>query len=332
MQQGLQRIRAGHCRAGIKALAQVAGRDLYRLSSADLGFAIGPRLNAAGRLQDMSEGIDCLLETDAEAAMHMAEDLDRINHERRDIQAQMQDEALAIIANLQLDGGNIPHAVCVYEASWHEGVVGLIASKVKERYHRPAIAFAPSGEAGVLKGSARSIPGLHIRDALDLVATRNPGLISKFGGHAMAAGLSLPEDKLEGFKAALNAVLIEVLDPVCLQAVIESDGELPADALTMNLAESVAAAGPWGQGFPEPIFHGDFKVLEQRVLKDKHLKLRLSEEDGSAEMDAIAFNAAEYCQLPVPDSLSIAYRLDINEFRGRRNLQLMIEDIRPVLR
>lgn len=325
VQQGLLRIRAGQCRAGIKALVQVAGRDLSRLSSADLGFAVGPRLNAAGRLQDMSEGIECLLETDFSQALTQATELDQINQQRRDIQAQMQDEALEIIEKLQADDSTLPYGLCVYESTWHEGVVGLVASKLKERHHRPAIAFANSGEEGLLKGSARSIPGFHIRDALDLVASKNPGLISKFGGHAMAAGLSLDAQRLSAFSQAFDEVVRDNVDEAQLDAVIEAETELNAEDMTLQAAQALEEGGPWGQGFAEPIFCGQFEVLDQRILKDKHYKLRLRHVKGKGAIEAIAFNAVEPGVKGLPSQLQIAYRLSVNDFRGHRSLQLMVE-------
>lgn len=327
VQQGLLRMRAGRCCAGIKALLDVAGRDLASISSTDLGFAVGPRLNAAGRMQDMSIGIECLLCKDAGQAHALAAQLDVINRERRERQVEMQEAALDGIES-RYSEDELPMGLCVYEPDWHEGIVGLVASRLKERHHRPCIAFAPTADGRSLKGSARSIPGLHIRDCLDRVATDNPGLITKFGGHAMAAGLSLAADQLDAFDKAFNKVLTEELDAQLLEAVQDSDGELEPSELNLDTAMSLSSAGPWGQGFPPPVFHGCFSVIEQRVLKDRHLKLRLQPAglpDSSPSIDAIAFNAVEDASQACAEQLRVSYRLEVNEFRGRVNPQLLIE-------
>ena len=331
VEQGLQRIRAGRSRPGIRAMIAVARREASRLSASDLGFAVGPRLNAAGRLQDMSMGIECLLASDDTQAGRLAQELDAINQERRDIQEQMQSEAVAMIDDLLKDENELPIGLCVFEAAWHEGVVGLVASKLKERHHRPCIAFAVAGDERMLKGSARSIPGLHIRDVLDRVAGLNPGLIDKFGGHAMAAGLSLPKERLDEFKAAFLAVLEESLDTESLSAAIESDGVINAEWLNTDLANLLDQGGPWGQSFPEPVFHGEFEVVDERVLKDKHLKLRLHASGIRQPIDGIAFNALEANQphVSLTGRVELVYRLNVNEYMGRRSAQLMIEQIRP---
>ncbi|MCJ8168955.1 single-stranded-DNA-specific exonuclease RecJ [Atopomonas sediminilitoris] len=320
--QGLARIRAGHCRPGIRALLEVASKFVERVSSTDLGFILGPRLNAAGRLDDMAYGIECLLCDDAEQAREMAVELDQLNNDRKQIEQGMQREALAQLK--QLDEANLPFGLCVYEPDWHQGVIGILASRLKERYHRPTIAFADAGD-GLLKGSARSIAGLHVRDALDAVAARNPALISKFGGHAMAAGLSLPSEHFAAFAAAFDAEVRRQLSAEDLTGRILSDGVLSADEMVMPVAQSLRAAGPWGQAFPEPVFHGVFKLLDQRLLKDKHLKLQLQSECGRVQVDGIAFNV-ERSEWPNPTRqwARLVYKLEVNEFRGRESVQLLI--------
>jgi len=325
--QGLQRIRAGRCRPGITALLQVAGRNPARAQAADMGFAVGPRLNAAGRLDDMSLGIECLLTDDPDTAQRLAAELDALNRERRRIEDTMRDQAMAILADWAPDEGDLPWGLCLYDPSWHQGVIGILASRIKERHHRPVIAFAPA-DNGELKGSARSIPGLHIRDALDEVAARHPGLLSKFGGHAMAAGMSLAADHLEDFRAAFDAVVREHLDPAALQAQISSDGEIPSAQLNLELAQLIAAGGPWGQAFPEPLFDGEFELVGQRVVGERHYKLVLRPAGGGPLLDAIAFNQVEL-HPELPPRLRLAYRLDANEFRGNISLQLRVEYLEP---
>jgi single-stranded-DNA-specific exonuclease len=327
VQQGLLRIRAGETRPGIRALLDVAGRPLQRVVASDLSFAAAPRLNAAGRLDDMSIGIACLLsESDAEARQ-VAVRLDELNRDRQQIERGMQEEAGRVLASLDIvEGGELPNSICLYQPGWHQGVVGILASRVKDRLHRPVIAFADSDD-GSIKGSARSIPGLHIRDALDRVASTNPGLVSKFGGHAMAAGLSLPREHLDRFTRALENTVGEWLDEVELEAIVESDGELPAAAMEPELARTLRYAAPWGQHFPEPVFDGYFRVLQQRIVGGKHLKLVLSPEQEPARLlDAIAFNVDTGTW---PDEevqrVRLAYRLDLNYFRGEERLQLMVE-------
>lgn len=330
VEQGLRRIRHKVCRPGIRALLQVAGRDAAGVRASDLGFAVGPRLNAAGRLQDMALGIECLVTTDPARASALASELDRMNQERRDIQAGMQAQALAIVHQQARDAEVLPAGLCVHDPAWHEGVVGLVASYLKEQHHRPCIAFAQAGEPGMLKGSARSIPGLHIRDALDRVATLHPGMIQKFGGHAMAAGLSLAEAQFAAFDTAFNQVLSEWLEPTALQPVIECDGRLTAEQLSLGTAEQLEQAGPWGQGFPEPVFHGDFEILDQRILKGRHLKLRVCAADEGAEVvDAIAFNAISDDTGEQYERLHLVYRIGVNDYRGRRSPQLVVDAIQP---
>ena len=329
VQQGLLRIRAGKARPGIRALLELAGRDSGRLVAADLAFAIGPRLNAAGRLDDMSLGINCLLSGDLHQARQLATQLDTLNRDRQQIEKGMQEEALAIIRRQRYEeAGEKPVALCLYEPEWHEGVVGILASRIKDRLHRPVIAFARSAN-GQLKGSARSIPGLHIRDVLERVATLSPGLIDKFGGHAMAAGLSLEEHALEEFQQRLITVTTDWLDGVALEAVVESDGELAGADFELELARELRYAGPWGQHFPEPLFDGEFELLQQRLVGERHLKLVLAHPLDDADMlDAIAFNVdLQHWPDQSVSRVKLAYRLDCNYFRGRESLQLLVEHI-----
>lgn len=324
VEQGLRRIRAGRCVPGIGALLQVGNRNPARVVASDLGFAVGPRLNAAGRLEDMGLGIECLLADDAAAALRIARQLDELNRARREIEADMKAQALAALESLHLEEGGLPTGLCVYDPAWHQGVIGILAARLKEGFHRPVIAFAAAGE-GEMKGSARSVPGLHIRDCLEAVSTRHPGLIRKFGGHAMAAGLSLAERDFAQFQAAFDAEVSRHLNADDLHGVIHSDGELTADELTLELAEALRRAGPWGQHFPEPIFDGVFEVQSQRVVGDSHLKLTLRH-GARAGIDAIAFNQASIGDL-TGSRVVLAYRLDANEFRGMTSLQLVVEHL-----
>jgi single-stranded-DNA-specific exonuclease len=329
VQQGLQRLRAGRCRPGIKALLDVAGRSASRLVAAEFGYAVGPRLNAAGRLDDMSLGIECLLcESDVEAR-RLAGQLDALNRERREIEADMKSQALQYLDRVHLNGSSLPAGLCLYDKDWHQGVIGILASRIKEQFHRPVIAFAQSGP-GQLKGSARSIAGLHIRDALDAIAARHPGLLQKFGGHAMAAGLSLDEQKLAAFKDAFQEQLEQSLDADQLTGVLETDGPLEAGDFNLELAELLRAAGPWGQGFPEPLFEGEFTLLTHRVVGERHLKLRLRPRGAAQTVDAIAFNQAGEHPLENGQRISMAYRLASNEYRGLLGLQLVVEHLQPV--
>lgn len=325
--QGLARIRAGRVRPGLKAILEVARRDHRRLVSTDLGFIVGPRLNAAGRLDDISLGIECLLCDDFGAALTKAQQLEQLNHDRKHIEQDMQREALLQLKDLPLD--DLPFGLCVFEPDWHQGVIGILASRMKERYHRPVIAFADAGE-GELKGSARSIPGLHIRDALDAVAAAHPELISKFGGHAMAAGLTIQSANYEAFAQAFDAEVRRQLTAEDLTGRIYSDGRLAADEFDMQLAQQLRHAGPWGQHFPEPLFHGDFKILSQRLVAERHLKLMLQSIDKAPPVDAIAFNI-DLDVWPNPNiaTAKVAYRLDVNEYRGNQSLQLIVSAISP---
>ena len=330
--EGIKRIRAGRARPGILSLLILAKRNFSTLAASDLGFAVGPRLNAAGRLDDMSTGIECLLTQSEHEAHEYALELDGMNKDRRDIEAGMREQAFALVDQLAFDADDLPAGLSLFDERWHQGVVGIVASRIKERCHRPVIAFAladaddPESE---LKGSARSIPGFHIRDALDAVAAANPGLVTKFGGHAMAAGLSLSRANFDAFAQAFAAEATRVLSPELLQATIVSDGELSAEELTLGCAADLAAAGPWGQAFPEPTFHGRFKLQQQRRVGENHLKMVLSPlgDDGFL-VDAIAFGVSE-ADWPASSAteIELAYRLNINEFRGARTLQLMVEHL-----
>jgi single-stranded-DNA-specific exonuclease len=325
--QGLQRVRAGQCRPGILALLEMAGRDHQRLVAADFGFAVGPRLNAAGRLDDMSLGIQCLLANDPVFARELALQLDDLNADRKLIESGMQKEALQAVEKLHLEEQSLPWGLCLFDPDWHQGVVGLLAARIKERFHRPVIAFA-EGDSGQLKGSARSIPGLHIRDALDAVAVNNPGLLSKFGGHAMAAGLSLARADFSAFSAAFDREVRRQLRVEDLEEDVLIDGTLETGDLNLVTAELLRDGGPWGQHFPEPLFRGQFQVVQKRVLGGKHLKFTLAAwDDPQLLVDAIAFNVAEE-QLGIEaEMVDFLYRLDVNVWRGRESLQLLIERI-----
>ena len=325
--QGLARIRAGRARPGLRALLEVAGKQHGRITSTDLGFILGPRLNAAGRLDDMSLGIECLLCEDEALARDMAVQLDQLNQDRKAIEQGMQREALAQLKDLPVE--NLPFGLCLFEADWHQGVIGILASRLKERYHRPTIAFADAGD-GMLKGSARSVPGFHIRDALDAVASRHPGLISKFGGHAMAAGLSLPAEHFETFAKAFDEEVRRQLCEDDLTGRLLSDGVLSIDEFNLPLARELRNAGPWGQHFPEPLFHGAFQLVQQRIVGERHLKVVLKSECGSLQLDGIAFGVdREVWPNPTVRWVELAYKLDVNEFRGQESVQLLISHLAP---
>ena len=335
VEQGLRRIRSGKACAGIRALIEVAGRSAATLSSSDIAFALAPRLNAAGRLDDMSIGIACLLSNDESMSRELAAELDAINKDRRQIEQGMQQQAEKVLQGLMDDEEEaLPTGVCLFDKSWHQGVVGILASRIKQRHHRPVICFAPASEGDDfrdLMGSARSIPGFHIRDALDSIATSNPGLIDKFGGHAMAAGLSLQVEALEEFSRCFDAEAKRQLSPQDLSAVILSDGELPLQAMRLECVRELVYAMPWGQLFPEPLFDGEFLLLQQKVLADRHLKLLLQCVDSEECFDAIAFNIeTEHWPDTAVARVAIAYRLDINCYRGRESVQLVIESIEKV--
>jgi single-stranded-DNA-specific exonuclease len=313
--------------AGIRALLETAGRNCDQLTAADLGFAVAPRLNAAGRLTDMSVGIACLLADEPREAGRLAGLLAALNDERRDIEQRMQLEAVELAGRLREGDAAEAMGICLFDESWHQGVVGLVAGRIKDRLHRPVIAFARA-EDGTLRGSARSISGVNIRDALESIATRHPALIDKFGGHAMAAGMSLPEANLAAFRAAFAAEIGARTDGETLTGVIHSDGALSAAELSLDTARVLRGAGPWGQGFPEPIFDGDFQIVDARIVGGRHLKMQLSAADRgqSDPIEAIAFGylggAAEDPQLRSGARIQLAYRLEINEYRGVERVQL----------
>ena len=331
--QGLRRIRAGRCVPGIRALLEAAGRRIEQISAADLGFAVAPRLNAAGRLTDMSIGIACLLADDVGVATRLAGELSRLNEERREIEQRMQLEAVDIAAGMRVDGaGSEAVGLCLFDETWHQGVVGLVAGRIKDRLHRPVVAFA-RGEDGVLRGSARSIAGVHIRDALDSIAAQHPGLLVKFGGHAMAAGMTLLESDLERFRAAFAAEIAARADAETLTGVVHSDGELLDTDLSVDTARVLRGGGPWGQGFPEPVFDGEFRVVDSRIVGSRHLKLQLRAGDARA-IDAIAFGyiggAQEDVAMGPGQRVRVAYRLEVNEYRGVESMQLNCQHLYQV--
>ncbi|WBA14392.1 single-stranded-DNA-specific exonuclease RecJ [Salinivibrio proteolyticus] len=327
--QGLQRIRAGRCCPGIQALIEVANRNMATLVASDFGFALGPRINAAGRLDDMSFGVELLLSNNIHAARRMAAELDALNQTRKEIEAGMKQEAVAWCERLIAEKSeqDLPVGLALFQRDWHQGVIGILASRLKEQFHRPVIAFADGGD-GTIKGSARSIPGLHMRDTLDRIDTQHPGLIKKFGGHAMAAGLTIDESEFERFARLFDTQVREAVSDDDLKGVLLSDGELSSRDLSIETAELIQAGGPWGQGFPEPQFDGTFKVLQQKLVGSKHLKLMVEHPDGGAMIDAIAFNI-DVRRWPDPSvkQMRLVYRLDINEFRGNRSAQLIVSHL-----
>ena len=337
--QGLKRIRAGQTRPGIQALIEIANKNQQRLVASDFGFALGPRINAAGRLDDMSYGINCLLANDLSSARVMAAELDDLNKTRREIEQGMQQEAERVLTSLNFDEEHLPSAISLFQADWHQGVIGIVAGRLKEKFHRPCIVFAKAKvedndpEHAEIKGSARSIPGLHIRDLLEYIDSQNPDLILKFGGHAMAAGLSIKEKNFTLFQQKFDELAEQWLKPEDLESIILSDGELSADMLTIEFAEQLREAGPWGQNFPEPLFDDTFTLVQQRIVGEKHLKIVVEKDStqGKQVFDGIAFNidvkAWPNAQVK---QVHLAYRLDVNEFRGKRTVQLMIADIRTV--
>lgn len=327
--QGLRRIQAGQCIPGIVALLELSGRDFTRVAASDLGFTVAARLNAAGRLDDMSLGIECLLSDDAAAAREMARRLDQLNDERRVIEQDMQTQALSILDSLGASlNGALPTGLVLFDASWHQGVIGILASRMKERFHRPVVVFAP-GQDNELKGSARSIAGLHIRDTLALIDAQHPELIIKFGGHAMAAGLTITKQNLETFSRLFNDMVAAQTTAADLEHCLLTDGALAPEELSLEVASLLRDAGPWGQAFPEPIFDDTFQIVEQRIVGDKHLKLKLAK--AGVVIDAIAFFIDTQrwpnhrCQ-----EVHAAFRLDVNEYKGRRNPQLIVDYLEPV--
>lgn len=325
--QGLQRIRAGRCRPGIQALIEVANRDPQKIVTSDLGFALGPRINAAGRLDDMAFGVELLLCDNIQSARRMATELDGLNQTRKEIEQGMKEEALAICERLKFSASDMPYGLVLFQKDWHQGVIGILASRIKEKFHRPVICFADAGNEQI-KGSCRSIPGLHMRDVLDLIDTQNPGMIAKFGGHAMAAGLTIDTKQLDAFSRAFDQAVRNELGEDELKGVLLTDGELEANEFNLDTAEMLRAGGPWGQQFPEPTFDGTFRLLHQKLVGGKHLKMMVEPLHGGSVIDAIAFNV-DLKRWPDASvqQVELVYRLDINEFRGNRSVQLMIEHL-----
>lgn len=330
VEQGLRRIRQGEARPGILALLEVAGRDHREISSTDLGFVVGPRLNAAGRLDDMSVGIACLLADSRDEALRLAHELDTFNRERRTIEKDMKAQAQDLLASMSLDLEGLPWGLALFDTDWHQGVIGILAARIREQTHRPTIAFAPDENGVDIKGSARSIPGLHIRDVLAVVDARHPRMMKKFGGHAMAAGMTLLRDDLDAFSEAFDRAVRDTLRAEDLEAAITTDGPLSAEELHLDTAALLKRAGPWGQHFPEPLFDGNFRVVSQRIVGENHLKLVLQPEAGGDIIDGIAFNTGP----EVPDytrtGARVVYKPDANTFRGRTNLQLLIDYLEPL--
>jgi len=328
--QGLRRIRAGRCIPGIRALLEASNRIATEAIAADLGYQVGPRLNAAGRLDDMSIGIQCLLTDDLPTARMLAGRLSQLNHDRRELELQMQQEAMVSIADMCADD-SLPLGLCLFDETWHQGVVGLVASRVKERVHRPVIAMARA-DATWLKGSARSVPGVHIRDVLDSIATRSPGLIEKFGGHAMAAGLTLAAANLDDFKREFDTEVCRWMTLDDATGVVHSDGELESHEICLDIAQLLRDSGPWGQAFPEPLFDGCFEVRAVRVLGERHLKMNVAHPSGLI-CEAIAFRHFDHDDAPIVKEnmkIELAYRLDINRYNGMDRLQLVVEHLRVV--
>ena len=327
VEQGLKRMRAGQAVPGILSLLAVSGRDFRRVVASDLGFGVGPRLNAAGRMEDMSIGIQCLLADTPEVARRLAEELHQLNAQRQTVEAEMQQQALVILQQLgaRLSSDDMPRGVCLFDADWHQGVIGILASRIKERLHRPVIAFAPDG-AGGIKGSARSIPGLHLRDALEEVDALHPGLLQRFGGHAMAAGLQMAQAHFTDFAVAFDEVVRRKVAEEDWQGVLLTDGSLQPADMTLELAELLRYAQPWGQQMPEPLFDDVFRVREKRPMgaAGNHWKLSLEHREGGTAFEAVMFSV-QADELPQGEHWHIAYRLDVNEFRGNRRLQLMVE-------
>ncbi|HHF5121785.1 TPA: single-stranded-DNA-specific exonuclease RecJ [Haemophilus influenzae] len=330
--QGLMRIRARRCRPGIVALAEVANRNVEQFTSSDLGFCIGPRLNAAGRLDNMSIGVELLLANEMSKARELALDLDQLNQTRKEIEAGMKLEAIKICQNLTALFKELPYGITLYQPDWHQGVLGIVSSRVKDQYHRPVIAFTQDSE-GILKGSARSIEGLHMRDVLERIHSQHPNIILKFGGHAMAAGLSIREEYFADFQHLFNQTIADWLDEEHLQGIIWTDGELNSNEFNLETAKLIKSVGTWGQGFPEPCFDGEFKILDQRAIgqNKNHLKMLLEPKQGGVLLDAIAFNIDTrlYPDLSIKQA-RLAYKLEINEFRGNRSLQLLVDYIEPI--
>lgn len=328
VEQGLRRIRKGHARPGILALLNVAKKTPERLTSKDFGFALGPRLNAAGRMDDMSIGIECLLAQSQARADQIAQTLDELNQDRKNVEAGMQQEALAQLSSIQLNEQSLPSALVLFNANWHQGVVGLLASRIKERYFRPVIAFAPNEDGTELKGSGRSIPGFHMRDALDLVAKRIPHVLSKFGGHAMAAGLSIAPEHLSVFQTTFEEIAQSLVHADMLTHTVVTDGAPSAQEYDTTLAHQLRVCAPWGQQFPEPLFDATFEIINQRIVGERHLKMTLRETEHRTVVDAIAFNI-DTRAWPNKDNpnIHIVFELDANFFRNEWRLQLLVKHI-----
>lgn len=328
--QGLQRIRAGHAHPGLTALIDVAGKNPRTLAATDLGFTLGPRLNAAGRMDDMSLGIQCLLTDDPNQAKAMAVELDSLNNDRREVEGVMKHEAMALLSEMKaLDKNHLPAGVCLFDSNWHQGVIGILAARIKDRLNRPVIAFAPAGK-DLIKGSARSIPGVHIRDVLSDIAALHPKLLSKFGGHAMAAGLTLSMHDYPPFALAFDEMVGKRLAAIDLEQKILSDGELLESEITLVTADLIQNAATWGQDFPEPIFDGVFDVIQARIVGQRHLKLVLRIPDGHLVVDAIAFFIDQPEQWLGLRQIKAAYKLDINEFRGNRSVQFILQYLEKI--
>ncbi len=323
--QGLLRMRAGQAHAGINALIEIAKKQAPSINASDLGFALAPRLNAAGRMDDMSLGIQCLLTDDIILAKDIAEQLDELNKDRKEIEAQMKNEAMSLLNQMKVfDESHLPAGVCLFEKDWHQGVIGILASRIKDKLHRPVIAFASSGE-GEIKGSARSIPGLHIRDVLSEIAASHPQILKKFGGHAMAAGMSIQVHDFPAFALAFDDVVAKHLKNVDLEQKIYTDGQLTEKDITLEFTEQLTSAGTWGQGFPEPVFDSVFDVIQCRVIGKQHLKFVLRLPNSELLIDAIAFFVEKPENWLGTRSINCAYKLNINEFRGNRSMQLLLQ-------
>jgi single-stranded-DNA-specific exonuclease len=329
--QGLLRIRTGRAHKGLMALIEIANKTPATLTASDLGFSLGPRLNAAGRMDDMTVGIECLLTDDAQRAKTIAVQLDELNQDRREVEGVMKQQAITYLAEMKpLDERHLPAGVCLYDASWHQGIIGILASRIKDRIHRPVIAFAPAGK-DLIKGSARSIVGVHIRDVLSDIASLHPQLLSKFGGHAMAAGLSLNMHDYPAFALAFDEMVAKRLATVDLEQKVFSDGELSEQEMTVEFAELLQQAGPWGQEFPEPVFDGVFDVIQSRIVGQRHLKLVIRKPDGIMLIDAIAFFMDQPENWLGLRQINAAYKLDINEFRGNRNVQFILQYLEKII-
>ncbi|MBT7306639.1 MAG: single-stranded-DNA-specific exonuclease RecJ, partial [Gammaproteobacteria bacterium] len=321
--QGIQRIRQGHASGGVTALLAVAGREASRIVAADFGFALGPRVNAAGRMTEMGAGIECLLAESRQQARPLAEALEQINHQRRTVEGDVREEAESIVASLSIGEENSAAGIALYQPHWHEGVIGIVAGRIKEQLHRPVIVFA-RGEEGLLKGSARSIQGIHMRDLIDAVARQREGLVVKFGGHAMAAGLTIHEKDFATFRSGFQQLVAEWATAEILEEILYTDGSLPSSERSLESAHLLRQSGPWGQGFPEPVFEDEMVLDGWRIVGERHLKLRLKDITSGEVVDAIAFNQSE---VPLPQrggEVRVVYRLDVNYWQGRENLQLMV--------